>query len=55
LVDRIGSKELRLLTAKDVRVALAGLSGQLSSRSLQIAPNCVERAIRHAQASRQGS
>jgi hypothetical protein len=51
LVDRIGSTELRLLTAKDVRTALAGLSGQLSSRSLPIAHNCLERAIRHAQAS----
>ena len=55
LVDRIGSKQLRMLTAKDVRAALDGLSGHLSSRSLQIAHNCLERAIRHAQASRQGS
>jgi site-specific recombinase XerD len=51
LLDRIGSKQLRMLTAKDVRAALDGLSGHLSSRSLQIAHNCLERAIRHAQAS----
>lgn len=51
LVDRIGSKELRLLTAKDVRAALADLSDQLSTRSLQIAHNCLVRAIRHAEAS----
>ncbi len=47
----MGSKELRLLTAKDVRAALAGLSDQLSTRSLQIAHNCLVRAIRHAEAS----
>lgn len=50
LTDRLGRKELRKLTAADVRSALAGLSGELSTRSLQIAHNCLVRAIRHAEA-----
>jgi integrase len=50
LTDKIGSKPLRKLTAADVRSALAGLSTQLSTRSLQIAHNCLVRAIRHAEA-----
>jgi len=50
LVDLIGGKQLRKLTAADVRVALAELSGRMSTRSLQIAHNCLVRAIRHAEA-----
>jgi integrase len=50
LTDNIGAKPLRKLTAADVRSALAGLSTQLSTRSLQIAHNCLVRAIRHAEA-----
>jgi integrase len=50
LTDRIGARPLRKLSAADVRSALAGLSDQLSTRSLQIARNCMVRAIRHAEA-----
>ena len=50
LTDKIGAKPLRKLTAADVRSALAGLSTELSTRSLQIAHNCLVRAIRHAEA-----
>jgi integrase len=50
LTDKIGAKPLRKLTAADVRAALAELSTQMSTRSLQIAHNCLVRAIRHAEA-----
>lgn len=50
LTDRLGAKPLRKLTAADVRSALAALSEDLSTRSLQIAHNCLARAIRHAEA-----
>ena len=50
LIDKIGRKQLRKLTAADVRLALAELSDQMSTRSLQIAHNCLVRAIRHAEA-----
>jgi integrase len=50
LTDRIGARPLRKLSAADVRSALAALSEQLSTRSLQIAHNCLIRAIRHAEA-----
>jgi integrase len=50
LTDKIGSKPLRKLTAADVRSALTELSTQMSTRSLQIAHNCLGRAIRHAEA-----
>src|SRR5712692_1604307 len=50
LTDQIGSKQFRKLTARDVRSALAALSDRLSTRSLQIAHNCLVRAIRHAEA-----
>ncbi|HYS30692.1 MAG TPA: tyrosine-type recombinase/integrase [Streptosporangiaceae bacterium] len=50
LVDVIGGTQLRKLTAANVRVALAELSGRMSTRSLQIAHNCLVRAIRHAEA-----
>jgi integrase len=50
LADRLGNRPLRKLSAADVRSALSGLSEQLSTRSLQIAHNCLVRAIRHAEA-----
>ena len=50
LTDKLGRIELRKLSAADVRSALAGLSSCLSTRSLQIAHNCLVRAIRHAEA-----
>jgi integrase len=50
LTDRIGARPLCKLSAADVRSALAALSDQLSTRSLQIAHNCLVRAIRHAEA-----
>src|ERR1039457_1491747 len=50
LTDRLGARPLRKLSAADVRSALAALSDQLSTRSLQIAHNCLVRAIRHAEA-----
>ncbi len=50
LTDKIGARQLRKLTAAEVRSALNGLSGELSTRSLQIARNCLVRAIRQAQA-----
>jgi integrase len=50
LTDRIGARPLSKLSAADVRSALAALSDQLSTRSLQIAHNCLVRAIRHAEA-----
>jgi integrase len=50
LTDQIGNRPLRKLSASDVRSALSALSGELSTRSLQIAHNCLERAIRHAEA-----
>ena len=50
LTDRIGARQLRKLTAAEVRSALAGLSDELSTRSLQIAHNCLVRAIRQAEA-----
>ena len=50
LTDRLGARPLRKLSAADVRSALAALSEQLSTRSLQIAHNCLVRAIRHAEA-----
>jgi site-specific recombinase XerD len=49
LTDRLGARPLRKLSAADVRSALAVLSEQLSTRSLQIAHNCLVRAIRHAE------
>jgi len=50
LTDKLGATPLRKLTAADVRSALASLNDQLSTRSLQIAHNCLVRAIRHAEA-----
>ena len=49
LLAEIGHRPLRELTALEVRKGLEALSGQLSTRSLQIARNSLERAIRFAQ------
>jgi hypothetical protein len=49
-MEVLGAKPLRKLSAADVRTALAGLSDHLSTRSMQIAHNCLVRAIRHAEA-----
>ncbi len=49
LRERLGDVKLRDLTAGDVQEALDGLAVQLSTRSLQIIRNCLERAIRHAE------
>ncbi len=50
VLEIIGAKPLRDLTAGDVRSALAQLTSRYSTRSLQITRNSLERAIRHAQA-----
>jgi hypothetical protein len=50
VADKIGAKPLRKVTAADVRSALAELSTELSTRSLQIGHNCLVRAIRYAEA-----
>jgi integrase len=46
---RLADVKLRDLTAGDVQETLDALAGQLSTRSLQIIRNCLERAIRHAE------
>jgi len=48
LRERLAGVKLRDLTAGDVQEALDALAGQLSTRSLQILRNCLERAIRPA-------
>jgi integrase len=50
LNEQIGSRPLRSLSAGDVRWALQQLAPRFSRRSLQITRNCLERAIRQAQA-----
>lgn len=50
LLERIGAKPLRELTARDVRKGLDALSGTLSTRYLQIARASLARAIRYAEA-----
>jgi len=50
LTEKVGARPLKKLSAADVRSALAELRGHLSTRSLQIAHNCLVRAIRHAEA-----
>jgi integrase len=50
VVDALGSKRLRELSAGDVRAALGQLTSRYSTRSLQITRNALERAIRHAEA-----
>ena len=49
LRDRLADVKLRDLTAGDVQDSLDALAGELSTRSLQIIRNCLERAIRHAE------
>jgi integrase len=50
LRDQLADVKLRDLTAGDVQESLDALAGHLSTRSLQIIRNCLERAIRHAEA-----
>jgi integrase len=50
LLDRIGSRPLKELTARDVRKGLDALGDRLSTRYLQIARASLARAIRYAEA-----
>jgi integrase len=50
LLQHIGAKPLKELTAGDVRAGLEALSGSLSTRYLQIAKASLARAIRYAEA-----
>jgi integrase len=50
VLEAVGAKPLRDLTAGDVRAALGKLTPRYSTRSLQITRNCLDRAIQHAQA-----
>jgi integrase len=50
VLDAIGTRPLRVLSAGDVRSALSQLATGYSTRSLQITRNSLERAIRHAEA-----
>jgi integrase len=50
LMEKIGARQLHELTTREVRAALVSLAPRFSSRSLQITRNCLERAIRHAEA-----
>jgi integrase len=50
VLEIIGGRTLRNLSAGDVRSALGQLTSRYSTRSLQITRNSMERAIRHAQA-----
>ena len=49
VLEMIGPRPLRELSAGDVRLALSELVTRYSTRSLQITRNCLERAIRHAE------
>lgn len=49
VLEAIGAKPLRALSAGDVRAALGQLTTRYSTRSLQITRNSLERAIRHAE------
>jgi len=49
LREPLGDIKLRELTAGDVQQTLDGLADRLSTRTLQILRNCLERAIRHAE------
>jgi hypothetical protein len=48
--DRLGAVRLKDLTARHVQAALAELAGSLSTRSLRLVHQILERSIRHAQA-----
>jgi integrase len=50
VLNLIGSKQLREVSAGDVRAALGQLATRYSTRSLQITRTALERAIRHAEA-----
>jgi integrase len=50
VLEMIGARPLRDLSAGDVRSALGQLVTRYSTRSLQITRNSLERAIRHAEA-----
>jgi integrase len=50
LLEHIGSKPVRELSAGDVRAGLEALSGRLSTRYLQIARASLARALRYAEA-----
>src|SRR5215510_16012096 len=50
VLEIIGTRPLRDLSARDVRSALSQLTSRYSTRSLQITRNALDRAIRHAQA-----
>jgi len=49
LLEKVGYRPLRELTAVEVRTSLESMSRQYSTRYLQIARNSLERAIRFAQ------
>lgn len=49
LVERLGDVKLKELTAGHIQETLDVLAVRLSTRSLQIVRNCLERAIRHAE------
>jgi integrase len=49
LLEIIGARPLRTLSAADVRLGLGKLATRYSTRSLQITRNSLERAIRHAE------
>jgi hypothetical protein len=50
VISKLGAVKLRDLTARQVQTALMDLSGSLSTRSLRLVHQVMERAIRHAQA-----
>jgi integrase len=50
VLEIIGARPLRDLSAREVRSALSQLTSRYSTRSLQITRNSLDRAIRHAQA-----
>ena len=49
LREQLADVKLRELTAGDVQETLDALADRLSTRTLQILRNCLERAIRHAE------
>lgn len=51
VLDVIGRRPLRKLTAADVRLALDMMASSRSTRTVALAHNALERAIRHAEAS----
>jgi hypothetical protein len=49
LREPLGDIKLREITAGEVQRTLGALADRLSTRTLQILANCLERAIRHAE------